>query len=446
MGTSLFLHQNRALAPRWHALGLLLCGAALAQAATLTPQQFTFRSGIELRAGQATHQLVLPLAVYEGVNNDDLGDLRVFNGNGDAVPYTLLRQPVAAVPTGKEIPAPLIPASARKSAADAEAGIVFDTSRAPATTGTRRQTLRLELAPGAFGIHGLTLDASDDLRTWRRVRDGAQVAIISKEGQRVERTSVSWDDRGSKYLRLRWNNAPLAPPIKVAMLTTTEPAPAPPLIWSAPLQAVQSGLDHADYALPGRLPLEWLRVALADANDVATVAIQQYQEDPPRSRRDGHWDTLASSTVYRLASPLGELTSPDVSLNLPAIKRLRLAAPARNGVTGAPAVQVGFMPQILVFQAQGPGPYSLMWGAAGITSAAVPPETVLPGYRADHKLDASPATLLPPVAPLPQATTISTPAPLSNADLQVMLLAGLLLAAMAALLFKQRSHKGGPPA
>ena len=106
----------------------------------------------------------------------------------------------------------------------------------------------------------------------------------------------------------------------------------------------------------------------------------------------------------------------------------------------APAATVVAAPKSLII------PLSAEVPAAGVASAAVPPETVLPGYRADHKLGASPATLLPPVAPLPQATAISTPAPLSNADLQVMLLAGLLLAAMAALLFKQRSHKGGPPA
>ena len=428
-------------------LAALVAATALAHAATPTPSTFHFSSGIAIQTNQSVHQLALPLTVYQGVTRDDLGDLRVFNGSGEAVPYSLLRQTVAVPAANKEVTLPLLNADVAKPGGAPASGLVIDTSRLPPSGATRRYTLRLETVSARPGFYGYTLDASDNQRQWRRVRDNAQLAIVEQDGQRIRRDSVSWDDRGTKYLRLRWSAPQQAPRISAALLSYAEAAPsAAPLLWSAPVQAVQTGLDHDDFALSGRMPLERLRINLPAGNTVMPVAIQQYQEDSPRSRRDGHWDTLASSVVYRLASPQGEVVSPDIALGLPATSRVRLALPARQGNYASPTLQVGFLPQVLLFQARGAGPFSLAWGAPGVASAAVAPATVLPNYRSDRKLDAAAAQLLPPVAPLPLAPPPSGPAPLSKDTLQTMVLAGLLLAAMAALLFKQRPHKGGPPA
>ena len=71
-------------------LAALLATSAAAQS-PLTPEDFAYRSVISLSGAGPFHQVALPLAVYEGVTSADLADLRVFNGQGEVLPYALLR-------------------------------------------------------------------------------------------------------------------------------------------------------------------------------------------------------------------------------------------------------------------------------------------------------------------------------------------------------------------
>src|SRR3954464_15910819 len=92
----------------WLAL-MLVTAAASAQSPPVTPESFAHRSRLELGGGGPFHQLTLPLAVYQGAQRDDLGDLRVFNGQGEAVPHALLRSEPALTPQMKETTVPVFP-------------------------------------------------------------------------------------------------------------------------------------------------------------------------------------------------------------------------------------------------------------------------------------------------------------------------------------------------
>ena len=128
---------------------------------------------------------------------------------------------------------------------------------------------------------------------------------------------------------------------------------------------------------------------------MAPVAIQRLVVDHGRRRERSFWQSLAQTVVYRLNSPEGEIRSPEIVLNSHSESQLRLAFDARGGGIGnvPPTLQVGFVPQQLVFLARGEGPFVLAWGAAKVENAALPVTTLVPGYGADKKLAASPATL-----------------------------------------------------
>src|ERR1700675_3978137 len=71
-------------------LGLLL-GSTVAQAQALAPQDFAFGLAVTTTQAAAAYRFPLPLAVYQTSFRDDLGDLRMFNASGAAVPFSLSR-------------------------------------------------------------------------------------------------------------------------------------------------------------------------------------------------------------------------------------------------------------------------------------------------------------------------------------------------------------------
>ena len=89
-------------------LGALLATSAAAQT-TPRPEDFAYRTVIDTNGAGPFHQLALPLAVYEGVTSAGLADLRVFNGQGEALPYALLRSESQTVSHQIESAAPFFP-------------------------------------------------------------------------------------------------------------------------------------------------------------------------------------------------------------------------------------------------------------------------------------------------------------------------------------------------
>ena len=75
----------------------------------LRPGDFANRSVIETNGSGPYHQLALPLAVYEGAASAGLADLRVFNGQGELLPYALLRSEAQTVSHQIENAAPFFP-------------------------------------------------------------------------------------------------------------------------------------------------------------------------------------------------------------------------------------------------------------------------------------------------------------------------------------------------
>src|SRR5437868_2190279 len=74
---------------------LILTGGCMALAALWTSapamaaDAFAQRFALQLQDGAPAYSVALSPAVYEASRRGDLGDLRVFNGAGEAVPYAL---------------------------------------------------------------------------------------------------------------------------------------------------------------------------------------------------------------------------------------------------------------------------------------------------------------------------------------------------------------------
>lgn len=482
--------------PAW-VLTMLLCSAAVpAPSPPVRPDAFAHQARIEASGSGPFHELVLPLAVYQGVRRQDLGDLRVFNAAGEVLPHSLIRAEPTAVAQTQETALPLFPLLAATSphnpavrddvsveirrkgddtlvavrqterrAAPGTApptaplmrGVVLDASQVQG----QMRGLRLAFGASSQPFHPFTLESSDDLQHWRMLKADAQLVRLEHAGQQIERSHVDWDGPAGKYLRILWRTPQQAPTLNAAFAQTRQTAnnPANP-VWSAPLAPTRSQNDDYEYALPGQMPLQQLRIGLPQANSLAPLTVQ-YWVPETRHRHRNHrpyWQTATQTVVFRLQTPQGEVTSPDVLLNLPAQARLRLVVDKRGGGLGQvrPTLQIGFVPQRLVFLARGEGPFHLAWGAQKVADSALPVTTLIPGNAGDKPFAASLAQLHPMALPGSGVSSAGAPAAvgssvrgfvdgsptLSRSALWAVLLAGVaVLAGMAWLLVKQMKRK-----
>jgi len=470
-------------------IAALIATGASAQTGPIRPDTFTNRAAVELKGSGPFHQLVLPFAVYQGIHQHDLADLRIFNGQGEVVPYALLRQQSQTVSKRDEVTLPIFPIVVSNNkegdAGDLSVeirkntdgtlvavkqsgttikngklvqGVILDASKIENNV----RSLRLDVGPSNEPFHAYTVSTSDDLQHWRTLKSHAQLVRMEHDGRRIERNSVEWDGNAGKYLRVLWADPERAPAIKSAGVGTVHTSyDQAARLWSEPIAASKQDDNIYGYSLPGRLPLEQVRINLPQTNTLTQLQVRHYVEGyrydkrrhVSKEREQGAWVTLANEVVYRLQSPQGEVVSPEITLHARPENRLQLVIDKRGGGVGAtpPTLQVGFVPHTLVFLARGPEPFTLAWGAPKVDAAALDIGTLVPGYSADKKLSAAQATLklanIPTAANVATQTQQDSAAPASRGMLWAVLIIGLLvLGGMAAMLIKQmKQGSAGKP-
>ena len=444
---------------------------------------------ITLQGAGPFYSLTLPAAIYGRAAFEDLRDLRVRNAANQPVPFAWLDGARTAMPAPVSHEAPLFAVAV---AAASGSGSVADTDGSPiglklrtdgslvlaaasppiSRAGTVASWIidaskitgaivqaRVTLAPDALGVFAFTLEASDDLRQWKRVADDDQLVRLQQGIQTIERLAIELDRVHAHFLRLRWRDPSNAPSISAVQLDSIDEAtPVAPIEWSTEVRATSCGVDYCDYVAPRHLPLQSLRIALAEPNTLASISIASLEPPGavPRPRNALHVlrrgqaaaresrvqeEPLVDAVViYRLSRPGGEAHSPALALDGAPYTTLRLRSAGAISVLGStpPTLSFGSRPRSLVFLAQGRAPFALSWNAPG---QAIPEHLagplalaqLIPGQRADQKLAADVATIalttLPTSLPALATTPSAPPAVATNHKswLWAALAAGLLL-------------------
>jgi len=73
----------------------ILFMSAEAQAKPMTTDDFAYGLPINVDGRGAVYSITLPKEVYTNCTRSDLGDIRMFNANGDIVPHTIRRPKIA---------------------------------------------------------------------------------------------------------------------------------------------------------------------------------------------------------------------------------------------------------------------------------------------------------------------------------------------------------------
>jgi len=381
------------------ALGLLAAPLAGAQDA---PGDYAARMPLSLSGEGPWYRLELPMALHFAARYADLRDLRVFNAEGEALAYALTPGgaqrsesrsetavkwfPLRGPANAEQLPSvrvqrsaagtlvELAPEDAAGAAKEVLRGWLLDASAIKAPL----HKLILDWSAEQEGFQRFAIEASDDLQHWRSWEDG-QIARLSFAGERIDQCEVQLPGQQARYLRLLWESPRQAPALIAARLVSSSSAPAP-MAWSAPLAPSRVEPGEYRWDLPLALPLERLRVELAQANTLAPVAVS--------GRRDGkvQWQPLGRGLLYRLPQNGEEVVRDELELYGSPVQQLQLRVDERGGGLGsaAPQLRVGLRATQLVFLARGTPPYVLAIGNPAGKAADLPLSTLIPGYEAER--------------------------------------------------------------
>jgi hypothetical protein len=393
------------------ALMLLAFGGAYAAE---RPEEFAYGIPIHADGRDALYEIEIPALVYRGATRADLGDIRVFNGQGEVVPHALRPRALTSTERAPAVNLPVFPlygeASDRLEDLNvriekrSDGTIVSIRGQAKAKAGKLRgylldasalkravQALSFDWQSGADGfVSRIRVEGSDDLSAWTAVADGVALVRLSFGGHQLQQNRVELHAAKFKYLRVSWpeNQRPVE-----SLTVLAEPAAgviSARRVWqnvAGEIVAGKAGEYH--YDLGGPFPFDRLRVELPQMNSLVRLQVLA------RQKTNGDWQPVTNATAYRLRDRDAEVTSPEIAVISHGERYWLLRIDQKGGGlgTGMPVISVGWVPQKLVFAARGAGPFQLAYGNVGAKSVAYSIESLVPGYKTDAEFRVKAASL-----------------------------------------------------
>jgi hypothetical protein len=377
---------------------LVLC-AASASAQHL--KDFAYVAQIQLTAEGALHQARITPEVYWAGARRDLGDLRVFNAAGELVPHAFVRdagpkdEERAAVELkffplhGNEVGridninlrvtrstdgslSTVVSSSPEANKPDTLLGYLIDASKLERPLAN----LRFTWVPDVRGTNTrVDIQSSDDLVSWHLVVPQRPLLQLRHGDGVIERDTVEFHARRAKYFRVSWYDN--APPIQLQRVSAglAQTVREPDRDWA--LFKGRQGVEDGEFVfeLSAGAPMDRLRIQVPQANTIAPVSLWV------REREGDKWRLAGRTVAYRLGGYPNEILNTPIVVR-DAARYWMLKTDPRAGGFGAgdPILHAGWVPHRIVFNARGSGPFVLAVGNSQMSSAALPMETLVPGY------------------------------------------------------------------
>ncbi len=347
---------------------LTLLAATSTLAAGTSQKDFAYRIQVVGTGDAAAYRVALPLAVYQKIAHADLADLRVFNGNGEQVPFALER-PVAGMVASAATALSAFPLKDDSGATLDAIRVTIESGKGAINVQTGGQNppsgrinsylvdgralavpvsaLRLEWPQDAADFAGrMRVESSDSLSDWRMLMSGAPIANLRSGAERLVEQRVEFSPTKAKFWRLSWSGT-AAPFILTAVLGEPAIQNVDARHTSLSLAAVptKNAPGEFEYDLGARVPVDRVNLELPDINTVVDVELLS------RERSQDPWHFVRRSGFYRLKSEGEELRNGPVSV-APNTDRhwLLRTDPRRGGLgTSAPHLVVEWGPLMRSF-------------------------------------------------------------------------------------------------
>lgn len=358
-----------------------------------------FAQGMELTPTTASpvQTLLLPASVYRGLSNAQLHDLRVFNSDGEEVPYAL-RTLIDAQPTehaSVELPlfaihakegedilmgdmslqlrrsddGRLLEVTARNSApAGAETGPGPVVAYVLDLSSLERPVVALNLSlqedQPSF-VCSFVIEASSDLSAWSTLAGQATFASLEHDGTRLVRTRIPLPAAEGPYLRLRWLED--GPPVQLeSAVVELQSEAGIPERRSVQLEGTKRAgeANVYDYPSPGPLPINRIQVELPTTNTLIQAQVMT------AATMRGAWRTVLDERFFRISNEVELRNEPHPIGTHSATHWALFVSPQGGGVgQGVPKLELEYFPHQLAFVARGEGPFTLAFGKYGADAA-----------------------------------------------------------------------------
>lgn len=376
-------------------LSTLLC--APAGAADLPEKPQDYARGVMLDSPQPSswYRVDLPQEVYAHSAWPDLRDVRVFNQDGERVPFALETQSTKTA-TPEAVPLRIFPLDASPASGAAQEENVV---RLQAPSGVE---IRIEgdaskpvgksyllvlpsTLPNTFTLGEIKLGwqendqnwrskvsvlVSRDMRSWDTLQDDAPVMALASGNDKLRLDRIQLPEMqlpdGSHYLLLVFDTPNL--PVTISEATAMpgrQPAPLEKMEMTG--NGRQISPTEAQYQWPQPQPFRSLSVGFNDdAVLPAEIAIRRTSTSP--------WQPLTKTVLWQRN---GQRSAP-VELAGETVQAVRITTLDARLPDTLPEVSGSRDRLALVFNAQGKGPFMLAWGNKVAQPAAVTPDTLIP--------------------------------------------------------------------
>lgn len=364
------------------------------------PAAFAWRATLDTAGQGGLVRVPLPGEALARLQSRSAADLRVFDGQGQPVPFALAKPPQPPEARRQETPAfralPLYAAQAGGRLPKGMVQLRVDEKGAqrslwvqlgqdgpqPAPGTQRLQAALFDTRAQKDPVSALvlkarvpdnvpvqfTLSTSSDLANWTPVTAQGRVFRFAGEGapanDRLElEAPLALRDR---FLRVEWNGQPgVALESMTGLLAASTPQPElPALVLPA---GTADGPAALEWQLGFSTPIA--RIELSTSRDNTLLPVRIFGRTQPSEP----WRLLANTVVYRLGSGANQGSNTAAALQHPSVRWLRVEATHGMRLEGVPlAARVLFEPVDVVFPAGAAGPYQLVAGREATTAAALP--------------------------------------------------------------------------
>lgn len=437
-----------------------------ADANETAPGDFAFGVPIQGTGADALYRVVISPDVYQGATFPDLRDLRVFNSAGEIVPHAFrplenvtARQPAPVYlpifalrgPSGTQgddldivvntsnVKFSLRASSGKQAKDDAVLlGYLVDVSSSKGALS--KLLLEWDRIPGGY-LGAVNVEASNDLKHWKRIASNAPLVSLAQGGQELEQKSVDLRRVRSRYLRLTWPTGTNVVPLRSVLGQHANETTPRERTWKDVL-AMPDADKHGDYLADfgGIFPVDRLQIRLPQDNAVAPTQIFS------RNAPGDEWAREKRTVAYRLRQNGQEISSPEIIVT-PRMRRYWLFRVDQQGGgigNGAIQIRAGWIAREIVFAARGSAPFMLAYGNGKALPNALAMQTLVPGWGSETAPEIALATT-GAVQTLAGVAAARLRVDMKKVALWVALLAGVAVLGFMAWRLSKQLQSGADP-
>jgi hypothetical protein len=366
-----------------------------------------YAQGIEIYAPEPLPlvETTLPDAVYSGATRADLGDVRVFNADGQPVPHAFCAAPATTEPTTSESQLPVFqlreaPTNANggarvelQTAGGTQIDVIEPGSSQPMVANGRIHIIDARASddpvraiqfdwqsPDGTSQAQVSIEASDDLDRWRVLVPASTLLLATRGNEQLRRERIELPLQSYDYLRVQRTDG--GPPLainrvvaeRVGQVLEIEPA------WFMATKLVTDDIQVLFFDTARRAPVSYARLRLEQENSSVRVTLH--------SRDDGNapWIERWSGEVYRIVTDKERRESPPAHFGATTDRYWRLRIANDPQLYRETQLELGYRPANLRFLAQGKGPFTVAFGSRRAErSAAGGCDALLADVAADER-------------------------------------------------------------